>query len=75
MKLKEIRQCVMCGNKDKQPELLTNKNRMLERGEFIAKSTSPGKTCSRVCSAEYRRIENNTKTRVRYKKRMELLNH
>ena len=53
MKHKEIRQCILCGDKNKEPITVTNKTKIIKRGEFIAASISPRKTCSSVCARDW----------------------
>ena len=51
---KEIRQCAICGDKNKKPVAVTNSNnRKLKKGEYTVKLTSLVRTCSKECSVKY----------------------
>ena len=56
MRHKQIRQCAVCGDKNKTSIDVTMSNctKVLSPGEFIAGSTSPRKTCSDRCVTAYR---------------------
>ena len=62
MRFKEIRQCIMCGNPNKKPVILSTKNSRLEpgKGEFVTKSAYKVRvTCSTKCSLKYKKLVDN----------------
>ena len=69
MNLSVIRQCSICGDKNKKDRLLTSKNRQTRflRNEFIVKQKSRSVTCSSQCAREHMVIHNNLRNKIRKK--------